>query len=157
MIFLLASWAMDHARSPWAGAGTIEADREQEPAGAGRAEAEPAAARRRPERGRSERGLRILRAVATGVVWVGAGLTLMLLPMLTMSAGSDCEIDDTRFICTDGGQDTVVYIAVYTSLVAALAGTWGAFSRRLLGRVVWGASLAALAVAWLVNLLIIGE
>ncbi|MEU9789974.1 hypothetical protein AB0E27_05010 [Streptomyces sparsogenes] len=148
---------MDHARSPWAGAGTIEAGREQGPAGAGRAEAEPAAARRRPERGRPERGLRILRAVATGTVWLGAGLTLMLLPMLTMSAGSDCEIDDTRFICTDGGQDTVVYIAVYTSLVAALAGTWGAFSRRLLGRVVWGASLAALAVAWLVNLLIIGE
>ncbi|WP_346176577.1 hypothetical protein [Streptomyces cuspidosporus] len=150
---------MDHARSPWAGAGTIEADREQEPAGAGRAdaEAESADARRRSERGRSERGPRILRAVATGVVWLGAGLTLMLLPMLTMSAGSDCEIDDTRFVCTDGGQDTVVYIAVYTSLVAALAGTWGAFSRRLLGRVVWGASLAALAVAWLVNLLIIGE
>ncbi|MEU1790477.1 hypothetical protein ABZ553_32325 [Streptomyces sparsogenes] len=158
---------MDHARNPWAGAGTIEADREQEPAGAGRAEAEPAAARGRPERGRpergrsergrSERGLRILRAVATGAVWLGAGLTLMLLPMLTMSAGSDCEIDDARFICTDGGRDTVVYIAVYTSLVAALAGTWGAFSRRLLGRVVWGASLAALAVAWLVNLLIIGE
>ncbi|WP_141713019.1 hypothetical protein [Streptomyces sparsogenes] len=143
---------MDHARSPWAGAGTIEADREQEPAGARRADAEPADARRR-----SERGQRILRAVATGLVWLGAGLTLMLLPMLTMSAGSDCEIDDTRFICTDGGQDTVVYIAVYTSLVAALAGTWGAFSRRLLGRVVWGAALAALAVAWLVNLLIISE
>ncbi|MDW6060386.1 hypothetical protein SAZ11_23285 [Streptomyces sp. FXJ1.4098] len=145
---------MDHARSLWAGAGTIEADREQELAQARAAEAERAAAEQRA-RQRAERRLRAIRAVAVGVVWLSAGLTLMFLPMLSMSAGSDCGVDDTRFICTDGGQDTAVYIAVYISLVAALAGTWGAFSRRLLGRAVWGASLVALGIAWLVNLLII--
>lgn len=154
MISLLASSAMDHARSLWAGAGTIEADREQELAQARAAEAERAAEQQRAEQ-RAERRLRAIRVVAVGVVWLSAGLTLMFLPMLSMSAGSDCGIDDTRFICTDGGQDTAVYIAVYISLVAALAGTWGAFSRRLLGRAVWGASLLALGIAWLVNLLII--
>ncbi|ADI07488.1 hypothetical protein SBI_04368 [Streptomyces bingchenggensis BCW-1] len=141
---------MDHARSLWAGAGTIEADREQEAAQARVAEAERAAAEQR-----AERRLRAVRAVAVGVVWLSAGLTLMFLPMLSISAGSDCGVEDTRFICTGGGQDTVVYIAVYTALVAALAGTWGAFSSRLLGRAVWGASLVALGIAWLVNLLII--
>lgn len=154
MISLLASSAMDHARSLWAGAGTIEADREQELAQARAAEAERAAAEQRAQQ-RAERRLRAVRAVAVGVVWLSSGLTLMFLPMLSMSAGSDCGVDDTRFICTDGGQDTAVYIAVYTSLIAALAGTWGAFSHRLLGRAVWGASLVALGIAWLVNLLII--
>ncbi|MES4900892.1 MULTISPECIES: hypothetical protein [unclassified Streptomyces] len=141
---------MDHARSLWAGAGTVEADREQELARARAVEAERAAAQRR-----ADSRARVIRAVAVGVVWLAAGLTLMFLPMTTMSAASGCGVDDTRFVCTDGGQDTVVYIAVYTSLVAALAGTWGAFSRRLLGRAVWGASLVALGIAWLVNLLII--
>jgi hypothetical protein len=151
VIFLLASSAMDHARSLWAGAGTIEADRGQELAQARAAEAERAAVRRR-----ADRRARVIRALAVGVVWLGAGLTLMLLPMLTVSAGSECSVDDTRFVCTDGGQDTIVYVAVYTSLVAALAGTWGALSSRLLGRAVWGAALVALGVAWLVNLLVIG-
>ncbi|MDX3226070.1 hypothetical protein [Streptomyces sp. ME19-01-6] len=146
---------MDHARSLWAGAGTgagtVEADREQELAQARAAEAERAAVQRR-----ADRRMRTIRGLAVGIVWLGAGLTLMFLPMIAMSAGSECGVDDTRFICTDGGQDTIVYVAVYTSLVAALAGTWGAFSQRLLGRVVWGASLAALGVAWLINLLVIG-
>ncbi|MGY0058999.1 hypothetical protein ACWY4P_21000 [Streptomyces sp. LZ34] len=142
---------MDHARGLWAGAGTIEADREQELAQARAAEAERAAVQRR-----ADRRSRIIRALAVGVVWLGAGGTLMFLPMITMSAGSECGVDDTSFICTDSGQDTIVYIAVYTSLVAALAGTWGAFSSRLLGRAVWGAALVALGIAWLVNLLVIG-
>lgn len=155
MISLLASSAMDHARSLWAGAGTaagtVEADLEQELAEMRLAEAARAAVQRR-----AERRLRAVRAVAVGVVWLGAGLTLMFLPMITMSAGSECGMGDTRFICTDTGQDTIVYVAVYTSLVAALAGTWGAFSPRVLGRVVWGAALVALGIAWLINLLIIG-
>lgn len=41
-------------------------------------------------------------------------------------------------------------------LVAAPAGTRGAFSQRVLGRVVWGAALMALGMAWPINLLVIG-
>ncbi|WFB07728.1 hypothetical protein LRS74_12190 [Streptomyces sp. LX-29] len=97
-----------------------------------------------------DRLVTVARLLGLILLWAFAALTFCLTPWIAMS-GDSCHDGDPRFVCTAVGRQAAVYLPVYTSVGAALVGTWGAGSRRPRAALGWVLSMAALAAVWAVQ------